>query len=118
MPRKSRDTVVREVNSRVDQIVAENRRLERLITGVLLLQVVVGLGLVVAGAVLGRWEVAAPGGGLAALLYWPIRILVALQDKNDRLRLVPDLLRLAEESEARRLAAEHVARIIEGTGRL
>ena len=112
MPKKSRDTVTREVNDRIDGVVRDNRRLERLIAGVVVAQAAVGLGLVVAGAFLGRWEVAAPGGGLAVLLIWPIKVLISIKDDNNRLRLLPELLRLAEEAESKRLAAEHVERMI------
>lgn len=114
MPRKSRENVIREVNDRVDAVVRDNRRLERLVDVLVLILLPGGLLLTAAAAVQGRWYAAAAlcGVVLAAVVRL-VRIRVALQYENNRLQLLPELLRLAEEADAKRLATEHVEHMLE-----
>ncbi len=113
MAKKADADVVREVTARIDTTITENRRSERVIVVTLLLLFSVGLGLIIWGAWIGRWEFLVPGGILQLTVAYPVRRLIKLREDNVRLQIIPQLLRLAEEGEGKALAAKLVSRLIE-----
>lgn len=113
MSKKADADVVREVTARIDTTIAENRRSERVIVVALLLLFAVGLGLIVWGAAIGRWELLVPGGILQLTVAYPVRRLIKLREDNVRLQILPQLLRLAEEGEGKALAAKLASRLID-----
>jgi len=112
MTKKADADVVREVTARIDATIAENRRSERIIVVALLLLFGVGLGLIVLGASIGRWELLVPGGILQLTVAYPVRRLIKLREDNVRLQIIPQLLRLAEAGEGQALAAKLIDRLI------
>jgi len=113
MAKKADADVVREVTARIDSTIAENRRSERIIVVALLLLFAVGLGLIVYGAIIGRWEFLVPGGILQLTVAYPVRRLIKLREDNVRLQILPQLLRLADEGEGKVLAAKLASRLID-----
>lgn len=107
------DQVVRQVTERIDSAIKENRKHEYLLVVVLILLFVVGLGLLVYGAVTKELWLLAPGGILQSTIVFPILLLVKLREDNMRLQILPQLMRLADTEEAKRLAAKLVNRLIE-----
>ncbi|MBI3821867.1 MAG: hypothetical protein HY289_04200 [Planctomycetes bacterium] len=105
MTKKTDAEVVREVTARIDASIAENRRSEHVIIGVLLALFAVGLTLIIWGAVIGRWELLVPGGFAQLTIAFPIRRLIKLREDNVRLQIIPQLLRLAETDKGKALAA-------------
>lgn len=116
MPRKSLETVLREVRERLAVILAENRRAESTIMRLLTAVFLTGLALLGAGVALDRWPLLIPGSAAWALLGWPIKQLMALRWENVQLQVLPELLRLVEEDEARRLAGKLADRFIDRMG--
>lgn len=110
---KSDAEVVREVTACIDSAIEKNRRTERIVITVLLLFFLTGLGLLIYGGVIGRWEFFVPGGMVQLVIYFPIRKLIGLREDNMRLQILPQLLRLAETKEAKQLAAKLIKRLIE-----
>jgi hypothetical protein len=113
LSRKSDADVVREVTAVIDAAIEKNRRTERIVIVALLLFFLTGLGLLIFGAVIGRWEIFVPGGMVQLVIYFPIRRLIGLREDNMRLQILPQLMRLAETKEAKQLAAKLVQRLIE-----
>ena len=113
MAKKADADVVREVTARIDSTIAENRRSERIIVVALLLLFAVGLGLIVYGAIIGRWEFLVPGGILQLTVAYPVRRLIKLREDNVRLQILPQPLRLADEGEGKVLAAKLASRLID-----
>ena len=113
MAKKADADVVREVTARIDTTIADNRRSERIIIAALLLLFGVGLGLIILGASIGRWELLVPGGILQLTVAYPVRRLIKLREDNVRLQILPQLLRLAEEGEGKALAAKLASRLID-----
>jgi hypothetical protein len=104
--------VVREVTACIDEAIVKNRRTERVVVAILIALFLTGLGLLIYGAVIQRWELLVPGGLAQLIIYFPIRRLIRLREDNMRLQILPQLLRLAETREAKRLAAKLVMRLI------
>jgi hypothetical protein len=112
--RKKPDTeVIREVEACIDAAIEKNRHMERIVIGVLVTLFVVGLGLMAYAAVSQRWELLVPGSFVQIILFFPIRRLIQLREDNMRLRILPQLMRLADSEEAKLLAARLVKRLIE-----
>jgi hypothetical protein len=105
--------VIRLVNDRINEAIQRNRHTERLYVGALVLLFLAGLGLLVAGAMLQRWELLAPGGLVQLSIVLPIRRLIQLRQDDMRLQIIPQLLLLAESHEAKVLAARLVKRLID-----
>jgi len=110
---KTDSEVVREVTACIDAAIKKNRRTEYAVIAVLLLLFLAGLGLLIYGAVIQRWELLVPGGLVQLIIYFPIRRLIRLREDNMRLQILPQLLRLAETKEAKQLAAKLIKRPIE-----
>ncbi len=113
MSKKDDAEVVREVSDAVDAAISKNHRTERVVVGVLIALFAVGLGLLVFGAVVQRWELLVPGTLTQLTIVLPIRKLVALRENNMRLQILPQLMRLADSKEAKFLAAQLVKRLIQ-----
>ena len=113
MSKKDDAEVIREVSARIDATLAENRRSERVIIGVLLVLFASGLVFIIWGAVSGRWELMVPGGILQLTVAYPVRRLIKLHDDNVRLQILPQLLRLAAEEESKALAGKLISRLID-----
>ena len=105
--------VVREVSERIDQAINDNRGRERVIVGVLIVMFVVGLGLILYGAISRSLQLLVPGGVIQVALVFPVRRLIKLREDNVRLQIIPQLLRLADSREAKVLAARLIRRMIE-----
>ncbi len=110
-PSQDRD-VISLVTARIDLAIDQNRRQEWIIYAVLVILLIVGLGLIVGGALSGNWWFLAPGTILQLLVVLPIRRLIELRADNLRLQILPELLRLASTAEAKRLAASLVKQLI------
>ena len=113
MSRKTDAEVVREVTTCIDAAIEKNRRTERVVIAVLILLFLTGLGLLIYGALIRRWELLVPGGLAQLVIYFPIRRLIRLREDNMRLQILPQLLRLADTKEAKQLAANLVKRLIQ-----
>lgn len=111
--RKSDDELVRQVTYQVEVAIAQNRRLEWLLIGLLVAQFAVGLGLLIYGAVVGAWQLLAPGGLMHVALVWPVQKLIRVRSENRTLLILPRLMQLADSAEAQRLAAQLVLKLIE-----
>ncbi len=72
-----------------------------------------GLGLLVFGAFLERWQLLVPGGIVQITIVFPLRHLIKLREENVRLQILPQLMRLADTREAKLLAAKLVKRLTE-----
>ena len=105
--------MLRESNERIDAALRQNRRQEHLIIGVLVALFAVGLGLIVYGAAIQAWGLLAPGGILHLAIVFPIRRLIKLREENIRLQIIPQLLRLADTEDAKRLVSKLINRLIE-----
>jgi hypothetical protein len=112
MTKKLDAEVIREVTARIDASIAENRRSERLIMGVLLALFAVGLTLLIWGAAVSRWELLVPGGIAQFTVAYPVRRLIKLREDNVRLQIIPQLLRLADTDEGKALAKKLLERLI------
>lgn len=113
MPRKANAQLVREVTEAIEAAIASNRRLERAVIAGLCLLFVVGLALLVYGALVQAWQLLVPGGLIQTAIVLPIRKLIALREENKALQILPQIMRLAEDDEAKALAAELVKKLIE-----
>jgi MFS superfamily sulfate permease-like transporter len=113
LSKKSDAEVIRQVEACIDAAIEKNRHTERIVIGVLVSLFVVGLGLMVYAAIIRRWELLVPGSLLQIILFFPIRKLIQLREDNMRLRILPQLMRLADSDEAKLLAARLVKRLIE-----
>jgi hypothetical protein len=109
---KSDPEVIREVCDRIDAALRKNHRTELVIIGVLLLLFLSGIGLIIFGAAVQRWEFLVPGGLAELAIVFPIRQLVKLRADNLRLQIIPQLLRLADTPQAKALAFELIQRLI------
>ena len=112
MTKKTDAEMVREVTARIDATIAENRRSEHVIIGVLLALFAVGLTLLIWGALIGRWELLVPGGLFQLTIAFPVRRLIKLREDNVRLQIIPQLLRLTETDQGKLLAAKLAERLI------
>jgi hypothetical protein len=72
----------------------------------------VGLGLLIYGAIAQMWQLLIPGGIVQSTIILPLRWLIKLREENRTLHILPQLMRLAESKEAKALAAELVRRLI------
>ena len=113
MRKKSDTEVIREVESCIDAAIEKNLHTERIVIGVLVSLFAVGLGLMVYAAISQRWQLLVPGSLLQIILFFPIRKLIQLREDNMRLRILPQLMRLADSEQAKLLAARPVKRLIE-----
>ena len=93
--------------------ISTNRRQEWLVTSSLVALFVVGLSLLVYGALIQAWQVLVPGGLIQTAVLFPIRKLITLREENKALQILPQLMRLAEDEEAKVLAALLVRKLIE-----
>ena len=113
MSRKSDAEVVQEVTACIDAAIEKNRRAERIVIAVLVLLFLAGLGLLVYGAAIQRWELLVPGSLVQLVIFFPVRKLIQLREDNMRLQILPQLMRLADSDEAKSLAARLVKRLIQ-----
>jgi hypothetical protein len=113
LSQKTDAEVIREVTACIDAAIEKNRRTERAVIAILVSLFLAGLGLLIYGAIIRRWELLVPGGLAQLIIYFPIRRLIRLREDNMRLQILPQLLRLADTREAKRLAANLVKRLIQ-----
>ncbi len=113
MSAKTDAEVIREVSDRIDVAIVANRAREMIIAVVLVLLFLVGLGLMIYGAAIQRWELLVPGGVTQLSIAFPVRGLIKLRGDNLRLQIIPQLLRLADTEEAKALAFQLITRLIE-----
>lgn len=113
MSRKADVELVREVTAAIEAAIAANRRLEWLVIAGLIALFVVGLALLVYGALTQSWQLLVPGGLIQTAIVFPLRKLIALREENKALQILPQLMRLAEDDEAKALAAQLVKKLIE-----
>ena len=113
MIRKSSAQVIQEVTETIEAAIKKNQQTERIIITCCVAMFLVGLGLLVFGAVIQRWEILIPGGLVQFTIVWPLRKLMALSANNMRLRILPQLMRLADTQEAKYLAAQLVENLIQ-----
>lgn len=73
----------------------------------------VGLALLVYGAITHVWQLLVPGGLIQTAIILPLRKLISLREENKTLQILPQLMRLAEDEEAKALAALLVKKLIE-----
>jgi hypothetical protein len=109
---KREDELIREVMAEMAKAFEVARRRERLETVAILLLFVVGLGLLVFGAVTQAWQLLVPGGLVQASIVVPLQRLVKLRAEQLTLQLLPQLMRLADSQEAKELAARLVKKLI------
>jgi hypothetical protein len=105
--------LIREVTAYIEVANAANRRQEWVVTGLLVALAVVGLGMLIYGAVAQAWQLVIPGGLIQSAVVLPIRKLIKLREENKALQIPPQLLRLADNKGARALAAKLILRLIE-----
>ncbi len=113
MPEKIDAEVVREVTACIEKAIEQNRRAESIVVVVLVALFCTGLGLLILGATTGQWDLVFPGGLVQLTIVFPIRRLIKLREDNMRLRILPQLIRLADTKEAKTLAARLVRRLIQ-----
>ena len=113
MPKKSEPDVVGEVTRYVNEAISTNRQQEWVVIALLLALFLVGLGLLVYGAYSQSWQLLAPGGIIQMAIVFPLRRLISLREQNKALQILPQLMRLADTTEAKALAAELVKKLIE-----
>jgi len=112
LTKKSDEDVIREVTDCIEVAIERNRRMERAVIAVLIALFLTGLGLLIFGTLVGRWQLLAPGSVVQLIIFFPIRRLISLREDNMRLRILPQLLRLADTKEAKKLAASLIKRLI------
>jgi hypothetical protein len=104
--------VIREVTEVVEGAIRRNRAIETLLITILVALALTGIGLLIYGTVVGRWELATPGAICELAIGWPIRSLMSLRQENVRLQILPQMLRLADSSDKKRLAFDLVSTLI------
>jgi hypothetical protein len=109
---QNESNVAVEVGNRIDAAVALNRKHEDSIIILCVLMTLSGLTLLLWGAFKEQWTVIVSGGALQSLVFFPIRKLIKLRENNVILQVVPQLLRLANDVESKRLAASLVQKLI------
>jgi hypothetical protein len=112
LSKKDDAEIVREVTKCILAAIAKNRRQEWVAIGVLVSLFLVGLGLLIYGALAQVWQLVVPGGIIQTTIILPLRWLIKLREENRTLHILPQLMRLAESKEAKTLAAELVRRLI------
>jgi hypothetical protein len=113
MSRKTEAELVREVTTAIEVAIAANRRLEWLVIAGLASVFIIGLALLVYGALTQIWQLLIPGGLIQTAIVLPLRKLISLREENKALQILPQLMRLAEDDEAKALAALLVKKLIE-----
>ena len=112
LTKKDDAEIVREVAACIELARLKNRKQEWVAVGVLVTLFGVGLGLLIYGAVANHWQLLIPGGLAQVTVVLPLRWLIKLREENRTLMILPQLMRLAETSEAKTLAARLVRRLI------
>lgn len=110
------DDVVREVTAHVEEALRKNRQIETVLIILLVILALVGLGLLITGAIRQQLALALPGGLCELAVGWPIQTLVKLRQENIRLAILPQLIRLAEPSDRKRLVFKLIERLVHQLG--
>ncbi len=105
--------VVREVTDTIQAALERNRRIE---TTLLSLPGGIGragIGSLVTALFTARWEHAVSGGIAELAILMPIREPVKLRREDLRLEILPQLIRLADTANRRKLVFDLITRLIE-----
>jgi hypothetical protein len=105
--------VVREVTDVIQGALNRNRRIETILIAILAGIAFTGVGLLVYGASIRSWEVALPGSISELAIVMPIRYLTRLRQENLRLEVIPQLIRLADTANRKKLVFDLISRLIE-----
>jgi hypothetical protein len=105
--------IVREVTDTIQVALKRNRRIETTLLTLLGGIGVTGIGFLVSAAYTGKWELAASGGIIQLAILMPIRELVKLRRENLRLEVLPQLIRLADAANRKKLVFDLISRLIE-----
>jgi hypothetical protein len=105
--------VVREVTDTIQVALKRNRRIETTLLTLLGGIGVTGIGFLVSAAYTGKLELAASGGIIQLAILMPIRELVKLRRENLRLEVLPQLIRLADAANRKKLVFDLISRLIE-----
>lgn len=105
--------VVREVTDTIQRALQRNRRIETTLLALLGGIGVTGIGFLISAVYTGRWELGVSGGIVELAVIMPIRELVKLRRENLRLEVLPQLIRLADNANRKKLVFDLVSRLIE-----
>jgi hypothetical protein len=105
--------VVREVTDTIQAALKRNRRIETTLLGLLGGIGLTGIGFLVTALFTARWELAVSGGIVELAILMPIRELVKLRRENLRLEILPQLIRLADTANRKKLVFDLITRLIE-----
>lgn len=108
--------VVREVTQHVEDAIRENRRIETVLMFMLVTLFIVGVGLMIFGAILRQGLVILPGSICELAIAWPIWSLVKLRQENIRLAILPQLMRMADGKDEKRLTMKFIETLIKQIG--
>ena len=115
-PPLTRERLIADVERRIDQALEENRRRERVVTGLLVALFVSGIGLLVYAAAVRYWPLLFAGLFLNVLVIWPIQRMIELRSEALRLQIVPQMLRLANTRDQKELAVLLTRKLIQQIG--
>lgn len=104
--------VAREVTAAVDDALKENRRIETTLIVILVAVAATGIGLMVLGAWVRQWTLALPGSLAEIGIAMPIRSLVKLRAENIRLKILPQMMRMADTATEKRVAFKLIDKLI------
>jgi hypothetical protein len=105
--------VVREVTDTIQKALQRNRRIETTLLALLGGIGLTGIGLLASAIFTARWELAISGGIVELAVLMPIRELVKLRRENLRLEVLPQLIRLADTANRKKLVFDLISRLIE-----
>jgi hypothetical protein len=107
-----REEVIAEVTKRVDEALRAHRPVYWIMVVALVTILIVGLGLLVYGAISGSWKAVVPGGLFTAMISFPIRKIWEIRESDLRLALIPQLVRLAKTEDAEALTAAFIKQLM------
>lgn len=104
--------VIKEVEARIEEAIHRTRWQKTLIILLSAILLLVGLCLIVYGAIRRNWLAIAPGALLQAMIYFPLNRLVKIKAEEMRLLVLPRMLRLASKSRAKQLAYKLIEELV------
>jgi hypothetical protein len=108
--------IVQEVTGHVQAAIKRNRRIETVLTVLVAIVAVSGMGLMWFAAANQQWVFALSGSLCEVAIGIPIRSLVKLRQENIRLEILPQLIRLAGTANEKKLVFHFISRLIDQIG--
>jgi uncharacterized membrane protein YbhN (UPF0104 family) len=105
--------VIDRVTKRIDLAIRRNSRLEWLFIFILGTLFLVGLGLLIGGAITQHWEYLGPGSIVELAILYPIEQAKKLRQDNLLFETFPAMLEMANKTRSQELLAQFLRHLIE-----